>query len=185
MRFFGLSRPIARYLERLTSHDVAFRALAGIRTRFYERIEPLAPAELGAYRSGDLLSRMVGDVDALQNLYLRGLAPPAIALVGGVRGGDHRRDHPASRRGGARRRPAVSAPRCRSRRGAGRSARATAEARGTLSAEVIELLQAAPELVVHGAEAPTLDRLEAADVRVAGLSRREGWWRVRPMGLAL
>ena len=84
VRFFGLARPIARYLERLSSHDVAFRALAGIRTRFFERIEPLAPAELSAFRSGDLLSRMVGDVDALQNLYLRGLAPPAIALIAGL-----------------------------------------------------------------------------------------------------
>ena len=72
MRFFGLGRPLARYLERLASHDVAFRLLARVRVRFYERIEPLAPAELDAYRSGDLLGRMVGDVDALQGLYLRG-----------------------------------------------------------------------------------------------------------------
>ena len=46
VRFFGLARPLARYLERLASHDLAFRVLARIRVRFYERIEPLAPAEL-------------------------------------------------------------------------------------------------------------------------------------------
>ena len=43
VRFFGLARPLARYLERLASHDLALRALGRIRTRFYERIEPLAP----------------------------------------------------------------------------------------------------------------------------------------------
>ena len=72
VRFFALARPLTRYLERLASHDLAFRVLARIRVRFYERIEPLAPAGLEAYRQGDLVNRMVGDVDALQSLYLRG-----------------------------------------------------------------------------------------------------------------
>ena len=69
VRFFGIGRPVVRYLERLDSHDLALRVLGRVRTRFYERIEPLAPAQLAAYRAGDLLSRMVADVDALQNLY--------------------------------------------------------------------------------------------------------------------
>jgi ABC-type transport system involved in cytochrome bd biosynthesis fused ATPase/permease subunit len=51
VRFFGIARPLARYLERLVSHDAALRALALIRSRFYERIEPLAPAQLEEYRS--------------------------------------------------------------------------------------------------------------------------------------
>ena len=59
VRFFGLARPIARYLERLRSHDAALRALGRIRARFFERIEPLAPSGLQSYRSGDLLARMV------------------------------------------------------------------------------------------------------------------------------
>ena len=84
VRFFGLARPIARYLERLASHDLAFRVLGRVRVRVYERIEPLAPAELEGYRRGDLLSRMVADVDALQNLYLRGVGPPLVALVAGA-----------------------------------------------------------------------------------------------------
>ena len=175
VRFFGLARPIARYLERLSSHDVAFRALAGIRTRFFERIEPLAPAELSAFRSGDLLSRMVGDVDALQNLYLRGLAPPAIALIAGLT---------------AVLAAAVVLPLAGvmlalgliasatlvplTGAAAGRSVRATAAARGELSAELVELLRSAPELVVHGAESDTLARVGVADDRVAALSRREG-----------
>ena len=61
VRFFGLARPVARYLERLSSHDAALRTLGRIRARFFERIEPLAPSALQSYRSGDLLARMVGD----------------------------------------------------------------------------------------------------------------------------
>src|SRR6478736_6740062 len=53
VRFFGLARPLARYLERLTSHDLAFRVLGRVRVRAYERIEPLAPLELAGYRQGD------------------------------------------------------------------------------------------------------------------------------------
>ena len=81
VRFLALARPLARYLERLASHDLALRALGRIRAAVYERIEPLAPAELDAFRRGDLVSRMVGDVDALQGVYLRGLVPPAVALI--------------------------------------------------------------------------------------------------------
>ena len=81
VRFLALARPLARYLERLSSHDLALRALGRVRAAVYERIEPLAPAELAAYRRGDLVSRMVADVDALQGLYLRGLGPPLVGLV--------------------------------------------------------------------------------------------------------
>ena len=73
-----------RYLERLASHDVALRVLGRVRAAFYARIEPLAPAQLDGYRRGDLLSRMVADVDALQDLYLRGLGPPLVALLAGA-----------------------------------------------------------------------------------------------------
>ena len=50
VRFLGLARPVARYAERLASHDLALRALGRIRARVYERIEPLAPGRLEAYR---------------------------------------------------------------------------------------------------------------------------------------
>ncbi|MFZ0379034.1 MAG: hypothetical protein WAL38_14490, partial [Solirubrobacteraceae bacterium] len=83
VQFFGISRPVVRYLERLASHDMTLRVLGRLRARFFERIEPLAPAQLDGYRRGDLLSRMVADVDALQNLYLRGLEPPLVALLAG------------------------------------------------------------------------------------------------------
>jgi ABC-type transport system involved in cytochrome bd biosynthesis fused ATPase/permease subunit len=81
VRFFGLARPLARYLERLAMHDHALRALGRIRPRFYERIEPLAPTQLEGYRRGELLGRMVDDVDALQGLFARALGPPIVALA--------------------------------------------------------------------------------------------------------
>ncbi len=80
VRFFGIARGIFRYLERLVSHDVNFRLLARIRVWFYERLEPLAPARLQRYRSGDLLTRIVTDVGALENIFVRVLAPPLTAL---------------------------------------------------------------------------------------------------------
>ncbi len=81
VRFFGISRGLARYLERLVSHDVTFRLLARLRVWFYAALEPLAPARLLAYRGGDLLARAVGDVEVLQDFYLRILAPPVVALL--------------------------------------------------------------------------------------------------------
>lgn len=81
VRFFGISRGILRYLERYVTHEATFRLLAGLRTWFYQAVEPLAPARLMEYRSGDLLARIVSDVDTLQDFYLRVLAPPAVAIL--------------------------------------------------------------------------------------------------------
>lgn len=80
VRFFGISRAVFRYLERYFSHDVTFRILTRVRVWFYQALEPLAPARLVDYRSGDLLSRIVSDVGVLKNLYLRVLAPPLVAM---------------------------------------------------------------------------------------------------------
>jgi ATP-binding cassette subfamily C protein CydC len=81
VRFFGLSRGVFRYLERLVSHDVTFRLLASWRTWFYQALEPLAPARLLRYHSGDLLSRMIGDIATLESFYVRAIAPPFVALL--------------------------------------------------------------------------------------------------------
>jgi ATP-binding cassette subfamily C protein CydCD len=83
-RFFGLTRAVFRYLERLVSHDVTFRLLARLRTWFYERLEPLAPARLMNFRSGDLLARIIGDVEVLENFYVRVVSPPLTAVVIGL-----------------------------------------------------------------------------------------------------
>ena len=81
VRLFGVSRAGARYAERMVSHNLTFRLLANLRTWFYARIEPLAPARLHRYRSGDLLSRIVKDVDELENVYLRVVSPVLVAAV--------------------------------------------------------------------------------------------------------
>lgn len=81
VRFFGLSRAVLRYLERLVSHSVNFRLLAQLRVWFYRAVEPLAPARLVDARSGDLLSRAVSDIDTLENFYVRAVAPPFTALL--------------------------------------------------------------------------------------------------------
>jgi ATP-binding cassette subfamily C protein CydC len=81
VRFFGIARGGFRYLERYVSHQVTFRLLARLRAWFYAALEPLAPARLLQYRSGDLLTRIVADVETLQNLYLRVLAPPVVAVL--------------------------------------------------------------------------------------------------------
>ncbi len=80
VRFFGISRGVFRYLERYVSHDLNFRLLARIRVWLYQHIEPLAPAALQDFRSGDLLTRLVADVDELENFFIRVLAPPLVAM---------------------------------------------------------------------------------------------------------
>jgi thiol reductant ABC exporter CydC subunit len=81
VRFFGISRGIFRYLERLVSHEVTFRLLTRLRVWFFRAVEPLAPARLAGTRSGDLLARVVADVESLEHVYARLLAPPAVALL--------------------------------------------------------------------------------------------------------
>jgi thiol reductant ABC exporter CydC subunit len=175
VRFFGITRPLARYLERLASHDLALRALGRIRTRFYERIEPLAPAQLEAYRRGDLLMRMVGDVDALQGLYLRGLLPPLVAVLAAAACvGATAAFLPAGAAilaaglivGGVAV-PVVAGALARS------AGRRQAGARGALTAELVECLRGAPELVVFGREEAALARIRAADRELARLARRD------------
>jgi ATP-binding cassette subfamily C protein CydCD len=83
-RFFGITRALSRYFERLVSHDVTFRLLAKFRIWFYEKLEPLAPARLMNFRAGDLLSRIIGDVETLENFYVRVISPPLTAIVIGL-----------------------------------------------------------------------------------------------------
>jgi thiol reductant ABC exporter CydC subunit len=174
VRFFGLARPLARYLERLASHDVALRALGNARARIYERIEPLAPAELQDLRAGDLLSRFVADVDSLQNLYLRGLLPPVVALVAGAGAvGVTAAISPAAAlvlalglvtAGLAV--PAAAAALAR------RSAARRSAVRGTLTAELVETMAGGAELVAYGRENDRLESLRAADARLVRVARR-------------
>ena len=84
VRAFSVGRGVSRYVERLASHDVAFRVLADVRVAIYRRLERLAPAGLAAFRSGDLLARLISDVDATQDLFIRGIGPPLVAALVGA-----------------------------------------------------------------------------------------------------
>ena len=82
IRALAITRTLGRYGERLVTHEATFRVLAGIRSWFFQQLIPLVPGRLSAMRSGDLLSRMTADIDALDALYLRLLAPALVATIG-------------------------------------------------------------------------------------------------------
>jgi thiol reductant ABC exporter CydC subunit len=166
VRAFGLGRGVFRYLERLTGHDATFRILADLRARVYERLERLAPGGLPAFRSGDLLNRLVADVDAVQDLFLRVLLPCSVAaIVGGASVGLAWTLLPSA---GvvlllALLLAGVAAPWLSSTM-ARRAERRTTDLRGELTSHVVDTLQGAPELIAYGAapaqlaEAARLDR---------------------------
>ncbi len=81
VRFFGISRGVFRYLERYVSHSINLRLVTQLRVWFYEGLEPLAPARLLEFQSGDLLTRAVSDIETLQDFFVRVVAPPLIAVV--------------------------------------------------------------------------------------------------------
>ncbi|WP_406495786.1 thiol reductant ABC exporter subunit CydD [Streptomyces sp. NBC_00846] len=83
-RAFGLGRAVFRYAERLVSHDAVLKMLAELRVAVYRGLERIAPAGLRRSRRGDLLSRLVADVDALQDYWLRWLLPAGTAVVVGA-----------------------------------------------------------------------------------------------------
>jgi len=177
VRALSVGRGLLRYLERLFSHDVAFRVLADVRVAIYRRLERLAPAGLDprtAFRSGDMLTRLISDVDATQDLFIRGIAPPlTAALVGagattavllilapaaGVLA--------AGLLAAGVLVPVVTAASAR------RAARLAAPARGELGAVVTDLLSGAAELHAFGAVETSLDRARAADADLTRLARR-------------
>ena len=81
VRGFAIARAALRYSERYVVHLAALRVLTEIRVWLFRAIEPLAPRGLGTFRSGDLLARTVADVDTLDAFFVRGLVPPAAAVL--------------------------------------------------------------------------------------------------------
>ena len=75
VRFFSMARIGGRYGERLSTHEATFKILTDIRVWFYEKVEPFVPEQLIHYKSGDLLTRIVTDIDALDSLYIRIILP--------------------------------------------------------------------------------------------------------------
>jgi thiol reductant ABC exporter CydC subunit len=174
VRAFGVSRGALRYTERLASHDAAFRVLSRLRGRAYARLERLAPAGLAEFRSGDLLARLVDDVDGLADLWLRLLLPYLVAgFTAGV---------------------AVTAiwflvPAAAIALGASlllvafivpvftievahRSERLISVARGDLAAATLEVVSGAPEIMVAGATDARLAELAAIDGSLAAAESR-------------
>ncbi|HLI07362.1 MAG TPA: thiol reductant ABC exporter subunit CydC [Ktedonobacteraceae bacterium] len=84
VQLMSVVRSTSRYAERLVSHNATFRLLARLRVWLYTRLKPLAPSLLLRYRSGDVLTRLVSDVEELQNVYLRAVSPIIVAIVVGL-----------------------------------------------------------------------------------------------------
>ncbi|HQT89566.1 MAG TPA: thiol reductant ABC exporter subunit CydC [Acidiphilium sp.] len=84
VRFFATVRVLARYAGRLVDHETTFRLLARLRTDLYARLEPLAPVGLAGERGGELLARLVADIDRLGDFFLRVVAPSAVAMIGAL-----------------------------------------------------------------------------------------------------
>ncbi len=172
VQFFALARGLCRYAERLVGHDGALRVLAQIRVTVYERLERLAPLGLPAFRSGDLLARLVHDVEALQDLLLRVMPPFAIALgVGTATVALVWSMLPAA--GlillAALVLAATLVPWLTGRlsaRGEGRQAAARAE----LTASVVDLVEGAPELAIYGVVPEQLQRAADIDAKLTRIA---------------
>ncbi|MBC9724083.1 thiol reductant ABC exporter subunit CydD [Streptomyces sp. TRM68367] len=174
VRALALGRGALRYTERLLGHDAALRAVAGFRTRVYEALVPLAPAGLPAFRSGDLLTRLVDDVDAVQNLLLRVLLPAATAtVVAGTAIGLAATLLPTAA-------PVLALFLAAAGLlvpflvfvSAARPGAAETQARSELAARTVDLVRGAADLAVSGAAEQAHARAHATHRRLAALERR-------------
>lgn len=174
VRALGISRGVFRYADRLVGHDAAFRSLAHVRVGVFRRLERLSPAGLGSYRQGDLLARLVGDVDASVDLVVRVVLPAVSSVLAGA----------LAVAMGAAILPAAGGallvllvvsglvvPWLTTGIGA-RSQRARAAAEGELSAQLVAALSAAPELLALGTVDAAVARLREADATLTRLDRR-------------
>ncbi|WP_405005418.1 thiol reductant ABC exporter subunit CydD [Kitasatospora purpeofusca] len=174
VRAFGIGRSVFRYAERLVSHDAVLRTLGTLRAAVYRRLAVLAPAALPAFRRGDLLSRLVADVDAVQDHYLRWRLPAAVAAVVSAA---------AALAMGAFL-PAAGlvlglglllaglvVPVLTARWSAG-AERRQAPARGRLATAVLDAFSGTAELTVAGALPGRLAAVRAADATLTGLAAR-------------
>jgi ATP-binding cassette subfamily C protein CydC len=180
VRTFGIGRGVFRYLERLVSHDAAFRVLALLRERLVTNLALIAPAGLPLWRKGDLLARTVDDVDDAGDAFLRGLLPLAGAAL--VCGGTlvlawFLLPAVGIALAGALVIACVAAPLITARRDA-RIERDVVNLRAQRTRLVTELIDELPELTVLGAvdgRLAELDGIERASLRVvAGTARAAG-----------
>ena len=175
VRAFGVGRGVFRYVERLVGHDAAYRVLGETRARITGRLEKLAP--LTSQRKGDLLARLVLDVDAVLDLWLRVLLPATVAAVTAA----------ATVALLAILLPTAGAAvavavliACTvvpwlTARTAERAERNLAGARGDVAATTTEALLTAADVVAFNAIDTVLDDFSRRDARLAAAERRSAW----------
>jgi ATP-binding cassette subfamily C protein CydC len=172
-RALGVSRGVARYLERIVTHDAALRTLADTRDRVYARLAATEPVR--RFRSGDLVSRLVNDTDATQDLLVRGLAPPLSALLVGsgvVLVGTALLAEGGLLLAAGLLLAGLAVPLLAAAAGRG-PGRRTADARSELSTALVDALHGAPDLVAYGAMDRAVARVHRADAELTRVARRD------------
>jgi ATP-binding cassette subfamily C protein CydC len=161
IRGAAIARTGGRYVERLLTHEATFRLLASLRLWFYRRIEPLAPAQLQGLRSADLMSRLLADIETLNQVYLRLFVPLLVGAAGSVLAlavmALYSRAVAASS-AALLLVAGVALPTLLRRRGAPAAARQL-QLRAQLRVDVADALAGAAELRVYGGEARALQRV--------------------------
>jgi thiol reductant ABC exporter CydC subunit len=178
VRGFGLFRGVLRYGERLATHDVALRALTRMRVAVFQRLSRLAPAGLASFDRGDLLARLVGDVDAVQDLYVRVVVPVAVAAATAAAGlGLAWALLPAAGLALAVALVVTGAlaPWVWARL-ARRTERRLADQRAAVAAATVELLDAAPDLLAFSAVEQRLAGLAQRDAELSREAGRSARW---------
>lgn len=173
-RAFGIGRAVFRYAERLVSHDAVLRMLGEVRIAVYRRLERIAPAGLRQSRRGDLLSRLVTDVDALQDYWLRWLLPVGSALVvcvGSVGFTAWLVPEAGAALAAGLLAAGVGVPLI-SGMIARRAERQLAPVRGVLATRVVDLLRGTAELTVAGALSARLEKVKDADRELTQIASR-------------
>ncbi|AZM54282.1 ABC transporter [Streptomyces sp. WAC 01529] len=173
-RAFGIGRAVFRYAERLVSHDAVLRMLADTRVAVYRRLERLAPAGLRTTRRGDLLSRLVADVDAFQDYWLRWLLPAsaaAVVSVGAVGFTAWLLPEAGAVLAAGLLAAGVGVP-VLSGAVARRTERKLAPARGVLATRVADLLTGTAELTVAGALKRRTAKAREADAELTRIASR-------------
>ncbi|MFB9178417.1 thiol reductant ABC exporter subunit CydC [Dactylosporangium sucinum] len=174
VRAFGIGRGVLRYVERLTGHDAAFRLLGALRVRTYRRLERLAPAGLTGFRRGDLVARLVDDVESVLDLVVRVVLPVAVAAVtalGTVLLVGALLPAAAGALAVALLVAGVGVPLLQSAVTRRADAR-LAPLRGTLAAGTVELVEGLPDLIAYGATPAALARLAETDRALLTATRR-------------
>ncbi len=187
VRAFGLGKGVLRYAERLVSHDAALRCGSALRVQIWAQLLRLGPAATARIRRGELLSRLVADVDAQQDLLIRALVPATAAATVGL----------LTAMGVGLLLPTaglviaagllvagILAP-AATAWAAHRTEKRTAAARGDVLARTVEIIDGAPDLLVSGAAAAYRHRLAAADTRLSALLRRAALARGLGSGLGV